>query len=44
VQYGGVSAQPARAPVFTELGDENPTPLGIYRDTIIDLKVKGVVA
>jgi crotonobetainyl-CoA:carnitine CoA-transferase CaiB-like acyl-CoA transferase len=44
VQYDGVSAQPARAPEFNEHGDAILTDLGIDWDTIIDLKVKGVVA
>jgi crotonobetainyl-CoA:carnitine CoA-transferase CaiB-like acyl-CoA transferase len=44
VQYGGETAQPARAPEFNEHGDDILTGLGIEMDTIIDLKVKGVVA
>ncbi len=44
VQYDGDSAQPGRAPEFNEHGDAILTDLGIDWDTIIDLKVKGVVA
>ena len=44
VQYGGETAQPTRAPEFNEHGDDILTGLGIEMDTIIDLKVKGVVA
>ena len=44
VQYGEVAAQANRAPEFNEHGDEILADLGIDWDTIVDLKVKGVVA
>jgi crotonobetainyl-CoA:carnitine CoA-transferase CaiB-like acyl-CoA transferase len=44
VQYDGVPAQPRRAPEFNEHGDEILTDLGLDWDTIVDLKVRGVVA
>jgi crotonobetainyl-CoA:carnitine CoA-transferase CaiB-like acyl-CoA transferase len=44
VQYDGVAAQPARAPEFNEHGDDILASLGIDWDTIVDLKVRGVVA
>jgi crotonobetainyl-CoA:carnitine CoA-transferase CaiB-like acyl-CoA transferase len=43
VQYDGEPARPARAPEFNEHGDAILADLGIDWDTIIDLKVKGVV-
>ena len=44
VQYGGVPAQPGRSPEFNEHGDAILESLGLDWDTIIDLKVRGVVA
>jgi crotonobetainyl-CoA:carnitine CoA-transferase CaiB-like acyl-CoA transferase len=44
VQYGGVPAQPRRAPAFNEHGDAILEGLGLDWDTIVDLKVRGVVA
>jgi crotonobetainyl-CoA:carnitine CoA-transferase CaiB-like acyl-CoA transferase len=44
VQYDNEPAQPRRAPHFNEHGDEILGELGLDWDTIIDLKVRGVVA
>jgi crotonobetainyl-CoA:carnitine CoA-transferase CaiB-like acyl-CoA transferase len=45
VQFNGEPSQPRRAPDFNEHGDEVLTEtLGLDWDTVIDLKVKGVVA
>jgi crotonobetainyl-CoA:carnitine CoA-transferase CaiB-like acyl-CoA transferase len=44
VQFDGQPARPGRAPEFNEHGDEILTELGIDWDTIVDLKVRGVVA
>jgi crotonobetainyl-CoA:carnitine CoA-transferase CaiB-like acyl-CoA transferase len=44
VQFGGVPAQPGRSPEFNEQGDAILEALGLDWDTILDLKVKGVVA
>jgi crotonobetainyl-CoA:carnitine CoA-transferase CaiB-like acyl-CoA transferase len=44
VQYGGEPAQPRRAPQFNEHGDAILSELGLDWDTIVDLKVRGVVA
>jgi crotonobetainyl-CoA:carnitine CoA-transferase CaiB-like acyl-CoA transferase len=44
VQYGGQPAAPRRAPEFNEQGDDILAGLGIDWDTIVDLKVRGVVA
>jgi crotonobetainyl-CoA:carnitine CoA-transferase CaiB-like acyl-CoA transferase len=44
VQYDGQPAKPGRAPQFNEHGDEILGELGLDWDTIIDLKVRGVVA
>jgi crotonobetainyl-CoA:carnitine CoA-transferase CaiB-like acyl-CoA transferase len=44
VQFGGVPPQAGRAPDFNEHGDEVLAELGLDWDTVIDLKVKGVVA
>jgi crotonobetainyl-CoA:carnitine CoA-transferase CaiB-like acyl-CoA transferase len=44
VQFGGVPAQPKRAPEFNEQGDAILEGLGLDMDAIVDLKVKGVVA
>jgi crotonobetainyl-CoA:carnitine CoA-transferase CaiB-like acyl-CoA transferase len=44
VQFGGESAAPLRAPGFNEHGDAILADLGIDWDTIVDLKVRGVIA
>lgn len=44
VQYDGEPARPSRAPEFNEHGDAILEELGIDWDTIVDLKVKGVIA
>jgi crotonobetainyl-CoA:carnitine CoA-transferase CaiB-like acyl-CoA transferase len=44
VQYGGEPAKPRRAPQFNEHGDAILSELGLDWDTIVDLKVRGVVA
>ncbi|HEY7070781.1 MAG TPA: CoA transferase [Acidimicrobiales bacterium] len=44
VQYGGEPAAPKRAPEFNEHGDAILGELGLDTDTILDLKVRGVVA
>ncbi len=44
MQFDGQPAQPARAPDFNEHGDEILGGLGLDWDTIVDLKVRGVVA
>jgi crotonobetainyl-CoA:carnitine CoA-transferase CaiB-like acyl-CoA transferase len=44
VQYDGAPPQSNRAPEFNEHGDEILESLGIDWDTIVDLKVRGVVA
>jgi crotonobetainyl-CoA:carnitine CoA-transferase CaiB-like acyl-CoA transferase len=44
VQYDEEAAQPGRSPEFNEHGDEILGDLGIDWDTIVDLKVRGVVA
>ena len=44
IQYGGEPAQPKRAPEFNEHGDAILEGLGFDWDTIVDLKVRGVVA
>jgi crotonobetainyl-CoA:carnitine CoA-transferase CaiB-like acyl-CoA transferase len=44
VQYGGEPAAPRRAPEFNEQGDSILAQLGLDMDTILDLKVRGVVA
>jgi len=44
VQFNGAPAPPSRGPEFNEHGDEILTEkLGLDWDTIVDLKVKGVV-
>jgi crotonobetainyl-CoA:carnitine CoA-transferase CaiB-like acyl-CoA transferase len=44
VQFDGEAAQPARAPEFNEHGDAILADLGLDWETIVDLKVRGVVA
>lgn len=44
VQFDEVPAPPGRAPEFNEHGDQILADLGIDWDTIVDLKVRGVVA
>jgi crotonobetainyl-CoA:carnitine CoA-transferase CaiB-like acyl-CoA transferase len=44
VQFGGEPAQPRRAPDFNEHGDAILEGLGLDWDTVVDLKVRGVVA
>jgi crotonobetainyl-CoA:carnitine CoA-transferase CaiB-like acyl-CoA transferase len=44
VQYGGEPAAPRRAPGFNEHGDTILADLGLDWDTVVDLKVRGVVA
>jgi crotonobetainyl-CoA:carnitine CoA-transferase CaiB-like acyl-CoA transferase len=44
VQYGGEAPRPRRAPEFNEHGDAILGALGLDMDTILDLKVRGVVA
>lgn len=44
VQFDEQPARPGRAPEFSEHGDQILTELGLDWDTVVDLKVKGVVA
>jgi crotonobetainyl-CoA:carnitine CoA-transferase CaiB-like acyl-CoA transferase len=44
VQFGGEAAAPRRAPEFNEHGDAILGELGLDTDTVLDLKVRGVVA
>jgi crotonobetainyl-CoA:carnitine CoA-transferase CaiB-like acyl-CoA transferase len=44
VQFGGEPAAPRRAPEFNEHGDEILTEVGLDLETIMKLKVSGVVA
>jgi crotonobetainyl-CoA:carnitine CoA-transferase CaiB-like acyl-CoA transferase len=44
IQFGGEPAAPKRAPEFNEHGDEILADLGYDWDTVVDLKVRGVVA
>jgi crotonobetainyl-CoA:carnitine CoA-transferase CaiB-like acyl-CoA transferase len=44
VQYDEQPAVPTRAPEFNEHGDAILAELGLDWDTIVDLKVRGVVA
>jgi hypothetical protein len=45
VQFGGEPSPPRRAPEFNEHGDDILTgELGLDLDTVVELKVKGVVA
>jgi crotonobetainyl-CoA:carnitine CoA-transferase CaiB-like acyl-CoA transferase len=43
VQFGEVPAPPGRAPTFNEHGDDILTELGLDWDSIVELKVRGVV-
>ncbi len=44
VQFGGVPGTPKRAPEFNEHGDAILESIGLDWDTVIDLKVRGIVA
>ena len=44
VQFDAEPAVPQRAPEFNEHGDAILTELGLDWDTVVDLKVRGVVA
>jgi crotonobetainyl-CoA:carnitine CoA-transferase CaiB-like acyl-CoA transferase len=44
IQYDGVPAVAKRAPEFNEHGDKVLSELGIDWDTIVDLKVRGIIA
>jgi crotonobetainyl-CoA:carnitine CoA-transferase CaiB-like acyl-CoA transferase len=44
VEYDGQPAKPKRAPEFNEHGDAILGELGLDWDTVVDLKVRGVVA
>jgi crotonobetainyl-CoA:carnitine CoA-transferase CaiB-like acyl-CoA transferase len=44
VQYGGEPSPPKRAPEFNEHGDAILAGLGLDWDTVVDLKVRGIVA
>ena len=44
VQFGGQAPQPRRAPLFNEHGDAILSELGLDWDTVVELKVRGVVA
>ncbi|HMG43127.1 MAG TPA: CoA transferase [Acidimicrobiales bacterium] len=44
VQYDGEAATPRRAPEFNEHGDAILESIGFDMDTILDLKVRGIVA
>jgi crotonobetainyl-CoA:carnitine CoA-transferase CaiB-like acyl-CoA transferase len=44
VQFGGEPASTSRAPEFNEHGDEILAGLGLDWDTVVDLKIRGVVA
>jgi crotonobetainyl-CoA:carnitine CoA-transferase CaiB-like acyl-CoA transferase len=44
VQFGDEAAVPRRAPEFNEHGDEILADLGLDQDTILDLKIRGIVA
>jgi len=44
IQFDGVPAVPKRAPEFNEHGDKVLSDLGIDWDTIVDLKVRGIIA
>jgi len=44
VQFGGQAHPPKRAPEFNEHGDQILADLGLDWDTVVDLKVRGIVA
>ena len=44
VQYDDQPAQPTRAPLFNEHGDDILAELGLDPDAVLDLKVRGIVA
>jgi hypothetical protein len=44
VQFGEEPPVPGRAPEFNEHGDAILEELGVDWDTIVDLKVRGVIA
>lgn len=44
IQYDGVPAAPHRAPEFNEHGDQILTDLGFDWDTVVDLKLRGIIA
>jgi len=44
VQFGGVPGTPKRAPEFNEHGDAILESIGLDWDTVVDLKVRGIVA
>jgi crotonobetainyl-CoA:carnitine CoA-transferase CaiB-like acyl-CoA transferase len=44
IQYDGVPAVPHRAPEFNEHGDQILTDLGFDWDTLVDLKLRGIIA
>jgi crotonobetainyl-CoA:carnitine CoA-transferase CaiB-like acyl-CoA transferase len=44
IQFGGEAPAPKRAPEFNEHGDAILADLGLDMDTVLDLKVRGVVA
>jgi crotonobetainyl-CoA:carnitine CoA-transferase CaiB-like acyl-CoA transferase len=44
IQYDGKAAKPGRGPEFNEHGEEILAEIGIDTETMIDLKVRGVVA
>jgi crotonobetainyl-CoA:carnitine CoA-transferase CaiB-like acyl-CoA transferase len=44
VQFGGEAHPPKRAPEFNEHGDQILADLGLDWDTVVDLKVRGIVA
>jgi crotonobetainyl-CoA:carnitine CoA-transferase CaiB-like acyl-CoA transferase len=44
VQYDGQAMRPSRAPNFNEHGDAILSEMGLDWDSIVDLKLRGVVA
>jgi crotonobetainyl-CoA:carnitine CoA-transferase CaiB-like acyl-CoA transferase len=44
IQFGDLPSKPGRAPEFNEHGDAILAELGLDWDTVVDLKVRGVVA